>query len=1024
MRLLLSVLCLSRLFLLFVDRVGAFTVMIAGRCGSSSTAGATRGAAQLRCAATQQRQLEPQAFAAGYSTDADLLRALEGAVDGAVSGLPSDCGRVDLCIVYVSSLYDGTAAQPALVTVPALLAAARGRGVDVRSVVGCSAAGCIGSLVAAEAPPPPPSSHKKKRRKEEERRNAAAAAAACRPVEHESVPAVSVTLAVMPGVSVRTFHVVPADLPDADDDGGRRAHPSRWKRAVGLAGVGEEEEGGEEADADDDVEEEEEEEGSSSTSPSEPPVFFVLPSPGFSTELDNLLQGLQLYFPGCQTIGGIASTVSSLSRAKLFRWQPGVQDVCLTEGCVGVALTGDVAVRSLTALGAKPVGGIYRIVKAIDSTVNVICLDETATEALQEEEEAEEIQEEEDEEEEEEEEEPTTDNVKAKLTQFYAKARIPKPPLAEANFLMRTLSDDDQAFMRQKLLIGLERGGALGRTASELARLASGRGHRFTVHQVASAGMKDGSVTLPLGSVQVATGQRMRFFVREPDFARREVEALWTGYKKRQLDEQFARDDSTEKKKKPAFVPGACFIIPTLDRGSKFFQGKPGYESSTASKALPAVPCISGFFSNGIVGRMDGREDAKTGIQGSASGYFLVGSKSGRPVYSALQAAAAKRAAEEERAAKEAEAQQQAVDDERHEARTKSVAELDKRAPRSDDGELILKRREVHSGRALTVSTVEWSVAEKMAKPSSALEGFMWDKETEVDRFRERVPLANLVSQCRLSMKDPTSPKPRDWVGPIKEAAAKGDFVIVPECKRMDPVGGSLRRRYDLPKLIREFTLAGVPAISVNCDSVLFGGSLEHISTARKESSKAAVERMSEDGVVVPPILASDLVLYPYQLYKLRLAGADAVNLVAGALASKDLMYLTKIASSIQIQTLVTVTSEVQLKRLAALKAGSVDGVIVSNRELEDFSFDETGEQALSLLKSEALQKFKEKHGDILVLAEGRVGVIERPDEQGNMSANQYLKELKEAGALGAVVGGGLAASGVDIGQILEVLSC
>lgn len=49
----------------------------------------------------------------------------------------------------------------------------------------------------------------------------------------------------------------------------------------------------------------------------------------------------------------------------------------------------------------------------------------------------------------------------------------------------------------------------------------------------------------------------------------------------------------------------------------------------------------------------------------------------------------------------------------------------EQKAPRSSDGELILRRREIHSGRSLTVSTVEWSVAEKKAQPNSALEGWM-----------------------------------------------------------------------------------------------------------------------------------------------------------------------------------------------------------------------------------------------------------------------------------------------------------
>ena len=51
------------------------------------------------------------------------------------------------------------------------------------------------------------------------------------------------------------------------------------------------------------------------------------------------------------------------------------------------------------------------------------------------------------------------------------------------------------------------------------------------------------------------------------------------------------------------------------------------------------------------------------------------------------------------------------------------VPDTDVPAPRSDNGELIVRRREIHSGRALTVSNVEWSVVENTATPTSALEG-------------------------------------------------------------------------------------------------------------------------------------------------------------------------------------------------------------------------------------------------------------------------------------------------------------
>ncbi len=333
--------------------------------------------------------------------------------------------------------------------------------------------------------------------------------------------------------------------------------------------------------------------------------------------------------------------------------------------------------------------------------------------------------------------------------------------------------------------------------------------------------------------------------------------------------------------------------------------------------------------------------------------------------------------------------------------------EIEVKAPRDEYGELILRRREVHSGRALTVSTVEWSVAEKTATPTSALEGFMWDKETEVDRFRERVPLSNLVSQWRLSVVDPSKPKPRDWLGPIKEAAASGSFVIIPECKRMEPSTGSLRKRYDVMKLTKEFVVAGVPAVSVNCDGVLFGGSLDDVSKARDGISLAALESSaSDEGIVIPPILASDLLLYPYQLYKMRLAGADAVNLIVAALEPKDLIYLIKIAASLQMQTFVTVTSAKQIERMNILPEGSVNGMIVSNRNLEDFSVDMTGRQALSILASDELKGFRAKHSDAVILADGRVGIVTGEEDGG--SAQEYIRKLREGGVIGAIIGAGL----------------
>jgi indole-3-glycerol phosphate synthase len=781
---------------------------------------------------------------------------------------------------------------------------------------------------------------------------------------------------------IKTFHVLGGDVPD--DFG--RVPPKVWKRAVGLNGFMEEDSA-----------------TTDQTDKAGVPAFFLIPSPAFQNDLNDLLSGISYNFPGATTFGGIASTVSSLSRARLFRYDANDPQGISTmaDGCVGVAMVGDIELKTMVAQGTKPVGGIYRIVTGNECTIKAIMLDEAATEeanaALEGLEEAEQ----------EDDGKEGAQDKNAIAAAAYAKAAIPKPPLAEANFVMRALSDDDQSSMRKAILIGLERGGSMGRTPNELARLAEGKGHRFTVFQVAAAGMKDGSVTLPLGRVNVQPGTRVRFFVRESEFAKKEVQAIWTGYKKRSLEETLMRTGTDAV---ASFEPAMCLFMSTLDRGNKFFKGKSAYETNAISQFVPSLPCMGGFFTNGVIGKLDETEigDMDVMVHGSASIYVMIGSASRRPIYSAAAASAALRLEAISDAADLAESNLELASV----TSTFTQNGQSERAPRAPNGELRLKRREVHAGRALTVSTVEWSVADNAAMPTSALEGFMWDKETEVDRFRERVPLSNLVSQCRLSQADPTMPKPRDWVGPILRRTQKGEFAIIPECKRIEPSSGSLRKRYDVPKLANQFVKAGVPAMAVNCDPVLFGGSLEDLTSAREASSLAAAELATEDGVEVPPILASDLILYPYQLYKLRLAGADAVNLIGGALATKDLLYLTKIAASLQIQCLVTCTSEVQIEALLKLSTGSIHGLILSNRDLEDFSFDLTGQQALGLVKSDALARLREHYGEnLLVLVEGRVGLIEGKNPNGDPDIKAYLQELEAAGADGAIIGGALAKS-------------
>lgn len=613
-------------------------------------------------------KLDPQAIGTGYSQSPDLYEAIKEATIVALSVLPSPLpqGKIDLAKIYVTSIYDNQFSPSQIV--PAVLTEIKNyyQGEDVvQNLIGCYSGGTVGSKLNMQKG----DSHNSK---------------LCSTMESEGVPGVVVTLCVLPDTKIKTFHILGDDVPD-DFVG---FDLKSWKNAIGLRNF--------------DLH------GSNEVGKAAAPSFMILSSPSFQIDLDNFLRTMKMCFGKDHTMfGAIASTVSSLSRARLFRYdvdEPGCIQT-LADGCVGVAMSGDVQFNAMVAQGAKPVGGVYRVVAGSESTVRAIQLDEEATKQLEDSTE--------DEEEDNEDEGDNVDNKKKFNAAAYAKAIIPKPVLAEANYIMKNLSDDDQAFMRKSILIGIERSGGISNTPSELLRLAEGNGHAYTVLQVASAGMKDGSVTLPLGSVDVEPGARLRFFVRDNGFAKKEIEALWIGHKKKVLEQSV----SVENQSIPiqgAFNPAGCFFFPTLDRGAKYF-GEQSYESNAISRFCPTLPSISGFFSNGAIASLhEGESQAM--IHGSASAYVLVGSKSKRPVYSHAKA----KAKADDATKKELEDIEAASEDSKPTLLTNSE---DEPAPRTEEGELLVRRREVHSGRALTVSSVEWSVVENQATATSALEG-------------------------------------------------------------------------------------------------------------------------------------------------------------------------------------------------------------------------------------------------------------------------------------------------------------
>ncbi|HIK12208.1 MAG TPA: FIST C-terminal domain-containing protein [Oscillatoriaceae cyanobacterium M33_DOE_052] len=136
--------------------------------------------------------------------------------------------------------------------------------------------------------------------------------------ELEGEPALSLTLAKLPGVKVQAFAINGDDLPDLD------ASPESWVELTGVA-------------------------------PADQPHFILLADP-FSSKINDLIQGLDFAYPGSVKVGGLASGGPIIGSTALFyNYQ-----LC-REGTVGIALSGNIVMETIVAQGCRPIGSPYRV---------------------------------------------------------------------------------------------------------------------------------------------------------------------------------------------------------------------------------------------------------------------------------------------------------------------------------------------------------------------------------------------------------------------------------------------------------------------------------------------------------------------------------------------------------------------------------------------------------------------------------------------------------------------------------------
>ena len=197
------------------------------------------------------------------------------------------------------------------------------------------------------------------------------------------------------------------------------------------------------------------------------------------------------------------------------------------------------------------------------------------------------------------------------------------------------------------------------------------------------------------------------------------------------------------------------------------------------------------------------------------------------------------------------------------------------------------------------------------------LDGIYKHKLLEVTESKKRISLSRLEET--LAGLSPT----KNFEAALRPASGGGGIKLIAEIKAASPSLGVLREGLDPVALALEYQRAGATAISVLTDKKFFHGSLSNLEEVRK--------------TVDLPLLRKDFIIDGYQLYEARVAGADAVLLIARLLDKKTLSAFLKVADQLGLACLVEVHTEEELKKVLDTHARLIG---INNRDLDTFKVD------------------------------------------------------------------------------------
>jgi indole-3-glycerol phosphate synthase len=200
--------------------------------------------------------------------------------------------------------------------------------------------------------------------------------------------------------------------------------------------------------------------------------------------------------------------------------------------------------------------------------------------------------------------------------------------------------------------------------------------------------------------------------------------------------------------------------------------------------------------------------------------------------------------------------------------------------------------------------------------PRHILAQIVQHKEQEIAQLRQQLTLGDLQRQLK------AAPPICDFLKALQNSSNYPSLIA--EVKKASPSKGVIRQDFDPVEIAKAYVRGGASCLSVLTDRKFFQGSFENLQKIRP--------------TVEIPLLCKEFIIDPYQIYKARVAGADAVLLIAAILPDQKLQEFLYLIHSLGMNALVEVHTLAECDRV--LKLSDLRIVGINNRNLETFNVD------------------------------------------------------------------------------------